>query len=150
MNTKDALWAIYSTARKFSFCLTRPSGTDCFTHCNATQGSTQSLSVILSHTHCGPPAIPLALNNTLRFLHADSQDSDRTWRMPRLVWVFAGRTHRFFVFYPALHFHGCSTVWIRKGISWTINVCLLVSMNKLVSCKTDLAEHFSHICGRAR
>ena len=27
-----------------------------------------------------------------RFLHADSQDSDQTGRMPRLIWVFAERT----------------------------------------------------------
>ena len=27
-----------------------------------------------------------------RFLHADSKDSDQTGRMPRLIWVFAGRT----------------------------------------------------------
>ena len=27
-----------------------------------------------------------------RFLHADSEDSDQTGRMPRLIWVFAGRT----------------------------------------------------------
>ena len=27
-----------------------------------------------------------------RFLHADSDDSDQTGRMPRLIWVFAGRT----------------------------------------------------------
>ena len=27
-----------------------------------------------------------------RFLHADSKDSDQTERMPRLIWVFAGRT----------------------------------------------------------
>ena len=26
------------------------------------------------------------------FLHADSEDSDQTGRMPRLSWVFAGRT----------------------------------------------------------
>ena len=26
------------------------------------------------------------------FLHADSEDSDQTGRMPRLMWVFAGRT----------------------------------------------------------
>ena len=26
------------------------------------------------------------------FLHADSEDSDQTGRMPRLTWVFAGRT----------------------------------------------------------
>ena len=27
-----------------------------------------------------------------RFLDADSEDSDQTGRMPRLIWVFAGRT----------------------------------------------------------
>ena len=27
-----------------------------------------------------------------RYLHADSEDSDQTGRMPRLIWVFAGRT----------------------------------------------------------
>ena len=26
------------------------------------------------------------------FLHADREDSDQTGRMPRLIWVFAGRT----------------------------------------------------------
>ena len=26
------------------------------------------------------------------FLHADSEDSDLTGRMPRLIWVFTGRT----------------------------------------------------------
>ena len=28
-----------------------------------------------------------------RFLHADSKDSDQTGRLPRLIWVFPGRTH---------------------------------------------------------
>ena len=32
------------------------------------------------------------------FLHADSEDSDQTGRMPRLIWVFAGRTSHFVVF----------------------------------------------------
>ena len=27
-----------------------------------------------------------------RFLHGDSEDSDQTGRMPRLIWVFAGQT----------------------------------------------------------
>ena len=30
-----------------------------------------------------------------RFLHADSEDSDQTGRMPRLIWVFAGHTSQF-------------------------------------------------------
>ena len=29
------------------------------------------------------------------FLHADREDSDQTGRMPRLIWVFAGRTCHF-------------------------------------------------------
>ena len=29
------------------------------------------------------------------FLHADSEDSDQSGRMPRLIWVFAGRTYHF-------------------------------------------------------
>ena len=29
------------------------------------------------------------------FLHADSEDSDQTGWMPRLIWVFAGRTFHF-------------------------------------------------------
>ena len=29
------------------------------------------------------------------FLHADSEDSDQTGRMPRLIWVFSGRTYHF-------------------------------------------------------
>ena len=29
------------------------------------------------------------------FLHEDSEDSDQIWRMPRLIWVFAGHTGHF-------------------------------------------------------
>ena len=35
------------------------------------------------------------------FLHADSEDSDQTGRMPRLIWVFAGRTHTLLVYVAA-------------------------------------------------
>ena len=31
------------------------------------------------------------------FPHADSEDSDQTGRMPKLIWVFAGRTARLLV-----------------------------------------------------
>ena len=37
------------------------------------------------------------------FLHADSKDSDQTGQMPRLIWVFAGRT---------CHFVGFVTRWL--------------------------------------
>ena len=29
------------------------------------------------------------------FLHTDSENSDQTGRMPRLIWIFAGRTYHF-------------------------------------------------------
>ena len=32
------------------------------------------------------------------FLHADSEDSDQTGQIPRLIWVFAGRTCHFVAF----------------------------------------------------
>ena len=32
------------------------------------------------------------------FLHADSEDSDQTGQMPRLIWVFAGCTGHFIGF----------------------------------------------------
>ena len=41
---------------------THPSGADCFTHCNPTQGSTQTLPVILWHAHRDPPAVPLSFH----------------------------------------------------------------------------------------
>ena len=39
------------------------------------------------------------------FLHADSKDSDQTGRMPRLIWVFAGRT---------CHFVGFVMKWLKS------------------------------------
>ena len=39
------------------------------------------------------------------FLHADSKDSDQTGLMPRLIWVFAGRT---------CHFVGFAMRWLIK------------------------------------
>ena len=41
----------------------------------------------------------------LSFLHADSEDADQTRRMPRLIWVFAGRT---------CHFVGFIMHWLKK------------------------------------
>ena len=43
------------------------------------------------------------------FLHADSEDSDQTGRMPRLIWVFAGRTCHFVcVLRLTLQLHSCA------------------------------------------
>ena len=51
-----------------------------------------------------------ALNGYPSFLHADSEESDQTWRMPRLIWVFAGRTGRFvgFVMRRLIYINYCS------------------------------------------
>ena len=38
------------------------------------------------------------------FLHADSEDSDQTGRMPRLIWVFAGRTLILLVYHEPAQF----------------------------------------------
>ena len=38
------------------------------------------------------------VDKDLSFLHADSEDSDQTGRLPRLIWVFAGCTCHFVVF----------------------------------------------------
>ena len=43
------------------------------------------------------------------FLRADSEDSDQTGRMPRLIWVFAGRTLNLLV----LSWGGSIFSWIR-------------------------------------
>ena len=48
-----------------------------------------------------------------RFLLACSEDSDRTWRMPRLIWVFAG-THVMFCLF-------CHAV---AQINWLVWLCV--------------------------
>ena len=48
-----------------------------------------------------------------RFLHADSEDSDQTGRMLRLIWVFAGRTGHFVGFV------------IRRLIFWQLALAYL-------------------------
>ena len=49
-----------------------------------------------------------------RFLHADSEDSDQTGRMPRLIWVFTWRT---------CHFVGF-IMWRRLMYKMVLIVCM--------------------------
>ena len=61
-----------------------------------------------------------------RFLYADSEDSDQSGRMPRLIWVFAERTCHFvgFVLFFFLHYNKilhvpkvyyvCNSTWWLK------------------------------------
>ena len=44
-------------------------------------------------------AVRLLVSEGPSFLHADSEDSDQTGRMSRLIWVFAGRKGHFVVFF---------------------------------------------------
>ena len=70
-------------------------------------------------------------------LHADSEDSDQTGRMPRLIWVFAGRTCHFvcFVMRRVILFTSniikCANVhlqlWIIKINSWRCCLQVLTS-----------------------
>ena len=54
-----------------------------------------------------------------RFLHADSEDSDQTGRMPRLIWVFAGHTCHFvgFVMRQLTLLYSKSTVQVLRVIT---------------------------------
>ena len=55
------------------------------------------------------------------FLHADSEDSDQTGRMPRLIWVFAGRTLILLV----LSFRGLNIICTQKhGIMHVAVYCI--------------------------
>ena len=64
------------------------------------------------------------------FLHADSEDSDQTGRMPRLIWVFAGRTCHFVCFV------------MRRLIWWVIWLFLNISfMNNSFTCNFPAQPH---------
>ena len=52
-------------------------------------------NVACSPSEDSDQSLRCALNGDPSFLHADSEDSDQTGRMPRLIWVFAGRTCHF-------------------------------------------------------
>ena len=48
------------------------------------------------------------------FLHADSEDSDQTWQMPRLIWVLDGRTLILLV----MSCHGILIVLFQKNLNY--------------------------------
>ena len=69
-----------------------------------------------------------------RFLHADSEDSDQTGRMPRLIWEFAGRTGHFFGFVmQRLILQKGIQVWKMddlhnmEKIHWNTSLCTCIS-----------------------
>ena len=60
-----------------------------------------------------------------RFLHVDSKDSDQTGQMPRLIWVFAGRT---------CSFVGFVMCWLicNKGL-FTLHIILSHNYSHLIN-----------------
>ena len=69
------------------------------------------------------------------FFHADSEDSDQTGRMPRLIWIFTGRT---------CHFVGFVT-WRLKW-SWIRDNCryifIILEMFALLNTRDHLKKSF--------
>ena len=68
------------------------------------------------------------------FLHTDSEDSDQTGRMTRLIWVFAGRTLTLLVLS-----RGGSYVNVKKSTSFSYFWSTVESELKLTDCAPD--EH---------
>ena len=56
------------------------------------------------------------------FLHADSEDSDQTGRMPRLIWVFAGRTTTLLVL-------SCRSSLLRAHTAQTVIKVQILAVN---------------------
>ena len=69
------------------------------------------------------------------FLHADGEDSDQTRRMPRLIWVFAGRTCHFIGFVTR-RFISLDDMFVRL-----VEVSLRKSIEK--SCSPDSPHEIS-------
>ena len=61
------------------------------------------------------------------FLHADSEDSDQTWRIPRLIWVFAGRTVTLLV----LSCRGSYTLWRNVSLFYSMKSAFLQTLAQL-------------------
>ena len=72
-----------------------------------------------------PSLCPQCLAKYPCFLHVDSDDSDQTGQMPRLIWVFAGRTCHYVVMrqcvcdlHPQLHIKFVTETWRPTVIIW--------------------------------
>ena len=66
------------------------------------------------------------------FLHADSEDSDQTEQMSRLIWVFAGRRCHFVGLSWGGSFHNSRS----NLIQWRICVDTLTDLEKLYASRT--------------
>ena len=91
------------------------------------------------------------LAKNLSFLHADSEDSDQNGRMPRLTWVFAGRTCHFVGFVTMrLKFH-CKEVCILNIHNYSetgllqrpLATCLFRGPRIMTMCRATSAHYLS-------
>ena len=64
-----------------------------------------------------------------RLLHADSEDSDQTGLMPRLIWVFAGRTLILLVW----SFRSSNTCWDSGLLGYNVLVMFVFSFSILIT-----------------
>ena len=79
------------------------------------------------HSTTEPPRSRVAKDQI--FHHVDNEDSDQTGWMPRLIWIFSGRTALFVGFVVMwLKLNNICHIWIR----WTFSIhhCWSVSMTK--------------------
>ena len=96
------------------------------------------------------------------FLHADSEDSDQTGRMPRLIWVFAGRTTTLLVlswggsYYQLQFLRGSSRCWSQTRLVVLIldlefklgDVLCMLWWERVLLGALGLPLHWWHIFGR--
>ena len=87
-----------------------------------------------------------------RFLHADSKDSDQTGWMPRLIWVFAGRTGHFVGFVMRQLIWICSCLILTSSFTKSvrshlccITACFLFQNSRNRVPIIHVVDHMSHI-----
>ena len=72
-----------------------------------------------------------------RFLHADSEDTDQTGRMPRLIWIFTGRT-------LILLFLSCRGSYANNNdADYPVRLCSLISIF-VVRCQDNILKDFKN------
>ena len=78
------------------------------------------------------------------FLHADSEDFDQTGRMPRLIWVFAGRTLILLVL--SCHGSHVKTKGFYENVCWFDTYTIWSIIKKMESLKTSNGPRHSKTC----
>ena len=76
------------------------------------------------------------------FLHADIKDSDQTGRMPRLIWVFAGRTS-YFVGFVVLRLKYCFCYIFLHSSFYKVN--FNAYKNFLINNSEQVSQYFTYV-----